>query len=228
METKICIYCGRTLDVNLLIDKAGKYRCKDEHNCLDYQTGEDPASSIENADYVSGVVKSALAEAAQRITVYKGRMDDRKTGGGGDLVDSTEESINEFAWMKTVMDALAIEYQNNQKFVFQFAETEKNEYVISFYDEDRRSCFTVKIDCGNGSRYALTVTKDDRVPEADILYKEFIYKSYPSSRREDVIMDLSVILIVLEKEKDMIPALLYKFRSEIESRYYRCDEAPGG
>lgn len=223
METKSCIYCGRTLDASLLIDKAGKYRCKDENNCLDYQTGEDPDGSIKNADYVSGVVKSALTEAAQRITAYKGRTVDRTTDGGGDLVDGTEESINEFAWMKTVVDALATEYQNNRKFVFQFAETERNEYVISFYGEDRRSCFTVKIDHGNGSKYALTVTKDDRVPEADILYREFIYKSYPSSRREDVIKDLSVLLVALQEEEVIIPSLLSEFRQEIESRYYPCD-----
>ena len=103
--------------------------------------------------------------------------------------------------------------------MFQYDETEKNEYVISVYDADRRSCFTVKIDHGNGSRYSLTVTKDDRVADTDNLYKEFIYKSYPSSQREDVIKDLSVILIALEEEKDVIPALLNAFRREIESRY---------
>lgn len=223
METKSCIYCGRTLDVALLIDKAGKYRCKDEHNCLDYQAGEDPASSIDNADYISGIVTSALSEAKARIIAYKEKKDDRQREGGGDLVDGRGEAVNEFVWMKTVVDALAVEYQNNRKFVFQYDETEQTEYIISCYDEDRRSCFTVKIDQGNGSGYLLTVTKDDRVPEADILYKEFIYKSYPNSRREDVIKDVSVLLVALEGEKEMLPSLMSEFRQDIESRYYPCD-----
>ena len=223
METKICIYCGRTLEMNHLLEKAGKYRCKDENNCLDFQAGEDPDKSIENADYVSGVVKSALSEAAQRITAYKGRKGDRKRESGDDRTGGGEESFNEFAWMKAVVDALAMEYQNHRTFVFQYDETGKNEYLISCYDEDRRSCFTVKIYHYGGSGYALTVTKDDRIPEADILYKEFIYKSYPGSQREDVIKDVSVLLAALEEEKDMIPFLLSEFRQDIESRYYPLD-----
>jgi hypothetical protein len=227
METKICIYCGRALDMNLLIDKAGKYRCKDENNCLDYQTREDPADSIENADYISNIVKSSLSEAAQRIAVYKGAKDDQAKGGAEDHAERSEESLAEFTWMKSVVDALALEYQKNQKFVFQYDETMKNEYIVSFNDADHHLYFTVKIDHISGSRYSLTVAREERVADTDPLYGEFIYKSYPIRQREDVIEDLSVILIVLEKEKDMIPALLYKFRNEIESRYYRCDEAAG-
>jgi hypothetical protein len=223
METKICIYCGRTLDVNLLIDKAGKYRCKDENNCLDYQTGEDPADSIENSDYVSDVVKSSLTEAGRRVATYKGAKDDQTKGGTEKHAESSEESTAEFTWMKTVLDALAAEYQKNQKFAFQYDETKNNQYKIAFNDTDRLS-FTVKIDHKNGSRYSLTVAKENAVADTDSLYKEFIYKSYPGNQREDVIQDLSVILIALEGEKDLIPSLLYEFRREIESRHRKDQE----
>jgi hypothetical protein len=219
METKICIYCGRTLDVNQLSEKAGKYRCKDEYNCLDYQTGEDPANSIESADYISNVVKSSLTEAAQRIAAYKGARDDRTKSGTGVYVESSEQSIAEFGWMRSAVDTLALEYKEHQKFAFQYDETKNNEYEISFNDADHHVYFTVKIDRRNGSRYSLTVAKDGAVAAADSLYKEFLYKSYPSSQREDVIKDLSVILMALEEEKEVIPALLYYFRKDIESRH---------
>lgn len=228
METKICIYCNRALDMNQLLEKAGKYRCKDENDCLDYQTREDPADSIENAEYISSIVKSSLTEAAQRIAAYKGAKDDRTKSGTGDHAGGSEESIAEFAWMKAIMEALALEYQNHQKFVFQYDETKKNEYKISFSDAVHRLHFAVKIDHTSGSRYSLTVAKEDGIADADPLYKEFIYKSYPSSRREDVVQDLAVILIALEGEKDTIPALLYQFRSEIKPGYHRRDEAEGG
>jgi len=227
METKICIYCGRTLDVNQLLEKAGKYRCKDENNCLDYQTREDPADSIENPDYISDIVKSSLTEAAQRIAAYKGAKDDQTKSGTGDHVERSEESIAEFTWMKSVVDALALEYKKNQKFLFQYDETKNNGYKISFNDEDNHLYFTVKTDHRNGSRYSLTVAKKDMVADTDPLYNEFIYKSYPSNQREDVIKDVSVILIALEGEKDRIPALLNAFRREIESRCYQCAEVTG-
>jgi len=224
METKICIYCGRTLEVNQLLEKAGKYRCKDENNCLEYQTREDPANSIEDADYISDVVKSSLTEAAKRIATYKGTKDDQTKSSIGDHIEISEESIAEFRWMKSVVDALALEYKKNQKFVFQYDETKNNQYKISFNDADNHLHFTVKIDHTNGSRYSMTAAKEDMVANTDPLYKEFIYKLYPSNRREDVIQDLSVILIALEGEKDLIPALLNEFREEIESRYHQCDE----
>lgn len=227
METKICIYCGRTLDVNQLKDKDGKYRCKDENNCLDYQTREDPANSIDDADYISNIVKSSLTEAAQRIAMYKRKKDDRTKSGSGDDVESSEESIAEFRWMKAVVDAIALEYKKNQKFIFQYDETLNNQYTISLNDAEHHLYFTVKIDHVGGSRYSLTVAKEDVVAGTDHLYNEFIYKLYPDNRREDVIQDLSVILIALEGEKDVIPALLKEFRLEIESRYHRCDEATG-
>ena len=80
---------------------------------------------------------------------------------------------------------------------------------------------TVKIDNITGSRYSLIVAKEDIAANTDHLYKEFIYKLYPSSQREDVIKDLSVILIAFKEEQDLISALLNKFRMEIESRSYK-------
>lgn len=223
MEKKICIYCRRTLDLNKLLEKAGKYRCKDENNCLEYQTREDPADSIENADYISDVVKSSLIEAAQRIAAYKRTKDFQTKSSIGDNVKISEESIAEFTWMKSVADVLASEYKENNKFVFQYDETKSNEYKISFNDADNNLYFTVKIDNITGSRYSLILAKEDIVANKDHLYEEFIYKSYPNSQREEVIKDLSVILIAFAGEKDLISALLNEFRIEIESRYYKND-----
>ena len=224
METKICIYCGRALDVNKLIDRAGKYRCKDENDCLEYQTREDPADSMESADYFFDVVKSSLNEAAQRIATYKGAKDDRAKSAPGDPVERSEESIAEFAWMKSAVDALASEYKEHQKFVFLYDETRNNQYKILFNDPDNHHYFAVKIDHTNGSRYSFTVAGEDRVADTYPLYKEFLYKTYPSSQREDVVRDLCVILIALKEEKDVIPAVLNAFRGEIESRCYHSDQ----
>ncbi len=228
METKICIYCRRTLDLNELSEKAGKYRCKDENNCLEYQTREDPANSIENADYISDVVKSSLIEAAQRIATYKRTTDYQTKSNIGDNVEISQESIAEFKWLKSVVDVLASEYKENYKFIFQYDETKNNEYKISFNDADNNFYFKVKIDNITGSRYSLIVAKGDIVANKDQLYEEFIYKSYPSSKREDVIKDLSVILIAFKGEKDLISALLNEFRMEIESRYYNAEYASTG
>ena len=223
METKICIYCRRTLDLNELLEKAGKYRCKDENKCLEYQTREDPANSIENTDYISDVVKSSLIEARQRIATYKRTKDNQTKSSMGENIEISEESIAEFTWMKSVMDVLASEYKENNKFVFQYDETKKIEYKISFNDADNNLYFVVKIDNITGSRYSLIVALKDTVANRDNLYEEFIYKSYPSSQREDVIKDLSVILIAFKEEKDLISNLLNEFRIEIESRYYKND-----
>lgn len=223
METKICIYCRRTLDLNELLEKAGKYRCKDDNDCLEYQTREDPANSIEDTDYISDVVKSSLIEARQRIATYKRTKDFQTKSSIGDNVKISEESIAEFTWMKSVADVLASEYKENNKFVFQYDETKSNEYKISFNDADNNLYFTVKIDNITGSRYSLIVAKEDIVANKDHLYEEFIYKSYHSSRREEVIKDLSVILIAFAGEKDLISALLNEFRMEIESRSYNND-----
>jgi hypothetical protein len=69
----------------------------------------------------------------------------------------------------------------------------------------------------------LIVAKENNLDNKDHFYEEFIYKSYPSSQREDVIKDLSVILIAFKEEKDHISALLNEFRMEIESRSYNND-----
>lgn len=223
METKICIYCRRTLNLNELLEKAGKYRCKDENSCLEYQDREDPANSVENADYISDVVKSSLIEAVQRIAAYKGTKDYQIKNSIGENGKISQESITEFTWMKSVLDVLASEYKEHHKFIFQYDETKNNEYKISFNDADKNLYFTVKIDNTAGSRYSLIIAKENIVADTDHLYKEFIYKLYPNSEREDVIRDLSVILIALEGEKDLISALLNEFRIEIESRYYHND-----
>jgi hypothetical protein len=223
METKICIYCRRTLDLNELLEKAGKYRCKDENNCLEYQNREDPASSAENADYISDLIKSAMIEAAQRIATYKRTKDDQTKSSIGDHVKISQESIAEFTWMKSAVDVLASEYKEKHKFVFQYDETKNNEYIVSFNDADHNLYFTVKIGHIAGSKYSLIVAKGGIVANTDHLYDEFIYKVYPNSQREDVIKDLSVILIAFEGEKDLISSLLNEFRIEIESRHYNND-----
>ncbi len=67
METKICIYCGRTLDLSMLSEKAGTYRCKDENDCLAYQTGEEADDSIDHPDNISDLVKASLSDAAEFV-----------------------------------------------------------------------------------------------------------------------------------------------------------------
>jgi hypothetical protein len=220
METKTCMYCRRTLDLNELLEKAGKYRCIDENNCLEYQMREDPANSIDNTDYISDVVKSSLIEARQRIVTYKNKKDHQTQSSTGDNVKISEESTAEFKWMKSVVDVLASEYKENHKFVFQYDETKNNEYNISFNDGDNNLHLKVKIDNITGSRYSLIVSPKDIITDKDHLYEEFIYKSYPSSQREDVIKDLSVILLAFKEEKEHISALLNEFRMEIEARSY--------
>jgi hypothetical protein len=223
METNICIYCRRTLDLNELSEKAGKYRCKNENNCLEYQNREDPADSADNADYISNLIKSSMIEAAQRIAAYKKTKHDQSMSSTGDPVKISEESIAEFTWMKSAVDVLASEYKENSKFVFQYDETKGNEYMISCKDADNHLYFTVKINDIAGSGYSLIVAKKDIVAGTDHLYEEFIYKSYPGSQREDVIQDLSVVLLAFAGETDHISALLNEFRTEIESRYYDHD-----
>ena len=69
----------------------------------------------------------------------------------------------------------------------------------------------------------MIVAKENNLDNKDHFYEEFIYKSYPNNHREDVIKDLSVILIAFKEEKDHISALLNEFRMEIESRSYNND-----
>lgn len=224
METKVCIYCQRTLELNRLLEKAGKYRCKDENDCLGYQNGTDPADSADSADYISAVVKSSLSEAAQRIAAYKRIKEDRTKSGSGESGKASQESIAGFAWLKSVLDVLAAEYKDNHQLVFQYDETKNAEYRISLNDADSHLHLTVKMDNVTGSGYRLTVAGEDAAAGADPLYKEFIYKRYPGSQSEDVIKDVSVILLAFAGEKDLQSVLLNEFRMEIESRYYKNDE----
>jgi len=223
METKTCIYCGRTLGLNELLEKAGKYRCKDENNCLEYQNGRDGGNSLEDADYISDLVKSSLSEGSERIDAYKRTRDDRTRGNTGDGATVSEDALAEFAWMKSVLDVLAAEYREKQRFVFLYNDNKKNEYKISFDDTDYDLHFTVTIENIAGSRCTLSVAKRDIGADEDPLYEQFIYKSYPIDEKETVIKDLSVILIAIEGEKNLISALLNEFRMEIESRQYRGD-----
>lgn len=220
METKTCIYCGRNLGLNELIEKAGRYRCLNENDCLEYQTGEDPDGSIDNADDVSDIIQSSSSEAARRIDGYRQTRADRSQKNE---VESSEESKAEFAWMKTVLDGLAFEYKEKGRFVFPYDDSPKNEYRIFLNDTFYDAVFTVKIEIIAGSRYSLAVAKEDKISDKDPLYGEFIFKTYPISQREDVIGDVTVILKIFEGEADLLSALLNEFRMEIESRQYPGD-----
>jgi hypothetical protein len=214
MATEVCIYCGRTLDSSELVNKAGKYRCKNEQDCLDYQTRDDSADFRDDPQYMPNLVKSSLSEAAERIAAYKTQKDNARI---------SEEAIAEFVWMKAVIDALVGEYHEKPKFAFQYDEN-NNEYKVYFNDADHSRSFIVKIGILAGLRYSLIVAKADRPAGAEDLYQEFIYKSYPGDQREDVIKDLSFILLACEGEEGLQSALLSEFRREIESRQYH-DEA---
>ena len=215
-----CIYCGRTLELTKLVEKAGKYRCKDENDCLEYQDGTDAGNSLEDAGYISNLVKTSLSEGLERIATYKRRKDARTGDDKGDGVSASEDSAAEFTWMKSVLDALASEFKARTRFVFQYGDEQKNEYTISFDDADDDLHFTVTIANLGGSRYTLRVAKRDIAARQDPLYAQFIYKSYPIDEKEDVIKDVSVILTALEGERDLISALLDEFRRETESRRY--------
>jgi hypothetical protein len=215
MATGICIYCGRTLDSSALLDKAGKQRCKDEQDCLDYQTREDDPVSLDDPDYLANMVKSSLSAAAERIAAY---------GTAEGKAEPPPESAEGFAWMKAVLDALAAEYKERGQFAFHHAESRNAEYGISFHEADGGRSFEVTIGNPTGSRYTLAVAREEGAAGTDGLYREFIYKTYPGGEREDVIKDLSVILLAFAGEAALQSALLSAFRREIESRCYP-DEA---
>ena len=223
METKTCIYCGRTLELNKLIEKAGQYRCKDENDCLEYQNGAASGNPLEDADYMSDLVKSSLSEGAERIAVYKRTRADRTSGNTEHDVTAAEDAGAEFTWMKSVLDALASEFKEKHRFVFQYNDEKKNEYAISFDGAEHDLHFTVTIANSAGSRYALRAAKRDLAAKEDPFYEQFLYKSYPLDEKEDVIKDVSVILLALEGEKDLASAVLDEFRMEIESRQYHGD-----
>jgi len=214
MATGICIYCGRTLDVSQLLDKAGKYRCKNEQDCLDYQTRDDSAASREDPDYLSTLVKSALAEAVERIVAYK---------AAGDPAGMPGEPTAEWEGMKAALDALAAEYREKTCFAFQQDESTNPEYVVSFAAADRDGHFRIRVGGLAGAGYSLTVARGDAAADPDGLYGEFLHKSYPGDRQEELLKDLSVILVILEGEAELAPARFRALRRELEARSYRED-----
>ena len=127
METGVCIYCGRTLDLPALREKGGKYRCKNEDDCLEYQTRVNSPDSPEDPEDMPNLIKSFLIEAAQRISLYKTAKE--HAGGSG---DASEEATAAWAWLKSALDALAAEYRGKTR--FQFHDDENGGYDISFND----------------------------------------------------------------------------------------------
>ncbi len=222
METKICIYCGRTLDLSMLSEKAGTYRCKDENDCLAYQTGDEEDDSIDHPDYISDIVKSSLSDAAERVAVYKQMKNDQTMlDHTGEDSKTAEETIAEFARLKSLIDGFASEYMERDRFQFQYEEVFQDEYRISFSDSTNNLNFIIKIKNIPGSRCLLTIARKLMADDKDSVFEEFIFKSYPMNRQEDVVKDVSVILLILEEEKELLPALFKEFRMEVEARHYR-------
>ena len=79
----------------------------------------------------------------------------------------------------------------------------------------------IKIKNIPGSRCLLTIARKLMADDKDSVFEEFIFKSYPMNRQEDVVKDVSVILLILEEEKDLLPALFNEFRMEVEARHCR-------
>jgi hypothetical protein len=212
METGVCIYCGRTLELPALLEKGGRYRCKDEDDCLDYQTRINSPDSPEEPEDMAGLIKTFLSEAAQRIAACR-------TAGApaGDAGETAEEETAARTWMTAAFAALAAEYR--EKTEFQFHAGENGAYAISFHAADRAGSFTVGLAPLARSRYALTVAAADAAAAGEMLYGEFIYKSYPGSRREEALQDLSVLLLAFAEEEHR-SALLRQFRMELEARCY--------
>lgn len=223
METESCIYCRRTLDVGELLEKAGKYRCKDENGCLEYQNREEPVDEAAMAEYLSDLVQSSLMDARRRIAAYKDAKEDPATGIKGEDARASEASIAEFAWMRSALDVLAAQYRENHPFAFGYDETKGNEYKILWNDADNDFSFAVWVSHSPGSGYALRVAKNSGVADPDPLYAAFIYKSYPDGEKEDVVKDLAVLLMALKEDRGLLADLLGRFRTEIEARSYRRD-----
>ena len=220
METKICIYCGRTFDLSMLLEKAGTYRCKDENDCLAYQTGEEADDSIDHPDYISDIVKSSLNDAAERVAVYKQAKNDQTIDHTGEDSKTAEETIPEFARLKSLIDGFASEYKEKDRFKFQYEEALQNEYRIFFSDSANNLIFIIKLKGIPGSRCLLTVAGKRIEADTDSVFEEFIFKSYPMNRQEDIFKDLSVILLILEEKKDILPALFNEFRMDVETRHF--------
>lgn len=218
METRSCIYCGRSVVLNELLERAGTYRCKDEDNCLAYQTREDPADAAENADYLSGLVKSSLTRAAERVAAYTRTTEDPAKGGATENPAEAAEPAAEFVWMKSAAEMLASEYSEKSNFVFRYDATTGAGYEVAWNDAARDVRFTVRIDQIEGAGYALVVASPAVSAGEEPLYREFIYKTYPSDQKEDVVKDLAVILAAFEAEAGLTSGLLRDFRAEVEAR----------
>lgn len=218
MESKSCIYCGRNLDAGRLLERGGAYRCKDENDCLEYQAGEDPADAADNTDYMAELATSSLARAAERIAAYGGGEDDSPPSGAGDQAESSDEPSGDALWMKAALEALARALQEKKNVAFQFSETGRTLCTLSVGDTDPQGPVTAAVRFHPRSGFSFIAAAGGGTHPADPLYREFIYKSYPGSRREELIGDLSVFLRAFEGDKDRLPAVLHAFRREIESR----------
>jgi len=206
----------------MLSEKAGTYRCKDENDCLAYQTGDEEDDSIDHPDYISDIVKSSLSDAAERVAVYKQMKNDQTMlDHTGEDSKTAEETIAEFARLKSLIDGFASEYKERDRFQFQYEEAFQDEYRISFSDSTNNLNFIIKIKNIPGSRCLLTVARKLMADDKDSVFEEFIFKSYSMNRQEDVVKDVSVILLILEEEKELLPALFKEFRMEVEARHYR-------
>lgn len=218
METKRCIYCGRTLDADRLLERAGTYRCKDENDCLEYQAGDDPADAADNGDYMAELAASSLAGAAERIEAYGRAVADSPAGVAGGGAEASDDVSDEALWMKAALEALAQALQEKKNITFRFSEGGQPLCTLSVGDADPQGPVTAEIRVHPGSGFSFTAAAGGGTQQADPLYREFIYKTYPDSRREDLIGDLSVFLLAFEGEKDRLPAALHAFRREIEAR----------
>lgn len=205
METGICIYCGRTLALQELLEKGGTYRCRDEEDCLAYQSGGDAVG--DDPEALADLVRSCLSEAEERLVAYRGEP------AGGD------EALAVFDGMKAALDAFAEAYRGKEAFRFQ--SEDGGGYGVAFQAGEGREGFTISVAPQTGSRYGLIVAAGASTAVSEGLYRQFIYKSYPESRMEDLLQDLAVVLLALDAAEGERAVLLERFRREIEPRSYR-------
>jgi len=209
MDTGVCMYCNRTLALPELLDKGGKYRCKNEEDCLAEQIRLNAPDSPDDPEDLAVWAKSLLAEAEQRIIGYR----TAETGG-----EASEEALTAFVGIKAAIDALAAEYREKPEYRFQ--PDEKGAYAIAFQAADGSGFFKVLVAPLARARYALTVAKTESAADSIDPYREFIYKSYPENQREDLLQDLAVVLLAFAGEGRR-SGLLSQFKREIEARSYR-------
>ena len=205
METGGCMYCGRTPALSELLEKGGKYRCKNDADCLEFQIR---THSPDAPDDPSAPVKAALAEAAGRLAAY---------GTGPEHVERSADAPAECGWMKAALDLLAAEYR--EKTEFRFQADGKGGHAIAFQAADGSGTFKAAVAPLTPSGYALIVARTaDSVADGEDLYREFIYKSYPEERRETLLEDLAVVLLAFAGAGERRVALLGRLRREIEAR----------